>query len=76
MDEILATAKIGEDRFLHIATLARQTIIDSGADHLGFNGYFLFEASDGPGTRGISVLGKASSFDAAMRLADLFAISR
>src|SRR5271155_1253375 len=36
-DEILASAH---------ATLARQTIIDSGAEHLGFYGYFLFEAID------------------------------
>jgi hypothetical protein len=72
MDDILATAQIGNGRSVHIATLARQTIIDSGAEHLGFNGYFLFEANDRPGEKGISVLGKVSSFEAALRLIDIW----
>src|SRR6266478_808906 len=68
MDEILATARLGNGRSVHIATLARETIIHSGAEHLGFNGYFVFEATDLPGEKGISVLGKACSFEAAIRL--------
>jgi hypothetical protein len=72
MDEILASAQLGNGRSLHIATLARQTIIDSGAEHLGFFGYFLFEASDSPGEKGISVLGKVSSLEAALRLIDIW----
>src|SRR5260370_678646 len=58
MDEILASAQLGNGRSVHIATLARQTIIDSGAEHLGVCAYFLFEANDLPGEKGISVLGK------------------
>jgi hypothetical protein len=72
MDDILASAEIGKGRSVHIATLARETIIDSGAEHLGFDGYFLFEVSDIPGERGINILGKASSLEAAMRLADIW----
>lgn len=72
MDDILATAHISNGRSVHIATLARQTIIDSGAEHLGFGGYFLFEANDLPGEKGISILGKVSSFEAALRLIDIW----
>jgi hypothetical protein len=59
---------------VHIATLARQTIIDSDAEHLGFDGYFLFEANDLPGQKGINVLGKVSSFEAAIRLAEIWQV--
>ena len=54
------------------ATLARQTVVNSGAEHLGFGGYFLFEANESPEAKGISVLGKASSLEAAFRLIDLW----
>lgn len=74
MDDILISAEIGNGRSVHIATLARQTIVDSGAEHLGFSGYFVFESSDVPGEKGIDVLGKAPSFEAAMRLADILSM--
>lgn len=72
MDQILASAELGDGRSLHIATLSRETIMQSGADHLGLQGYFLFEADDSREAKGISVLGKASSLDAAFRLIDLW----
>ena len=72
MDDILASVDLGFGRSVHVATLARATIEGSGAEHMGFHGYFLFEASDVPGEQGINVLGKAASFDAAMRLIDVF----
>ena len=72
MDEILASAEIAPDRTIHVATLSRQTLINAGAEHMGIEGYFLFEVRDDLGSKGIDVLGKAVSFDAAMRLADLF----
>lgn len=71
MDEILASAEIAPNSSLHVATLSRQTLIDAGADHLGLEGYFLFEVNELPGMSGITVLGKAVSFEAAIRLADL-----
>lgn len=74
MEQILASVNIGNGRSVHIATLARQTIVDSGAEHLGFSGYFLFEACDLPGEKGITVLGKASSFEAALRLVDIWGL--
>lgn len=74
MDDILASANLGNGRSIHIATLARQTIVDAGADHLGFSGYFLFETDNRPERKGISVLGKASSLEAAFRLIDLWGL--
>ena len=72
MDDILASANLSNGSRIYIATLSRQTIIDAGAEHLGFSGYFLFEANDIPGLKGISVLGKASSLEAAFRLIDIW----
>ena len=72
MDDILASATLGNGSSIHIATLSRKTIENAGADHLGFSGYFLFEANDTPEAKGISVLGKALSLEAAFRLIDLW----
>jgi hypothetical protein len=72
MDQILASANLGGGRSIHIGTLSRQTIIESGAEHLGLNGYFVFEAADTPTTKGIVVLGKACSIEAALRLIDIW----
>ncbi|WP_298214368.1 hypothetical protein [Acidocella sp.] len=72
MDDVLSSIELGVDCSLHIATLSRQTIIESGAEHMGFEGYFLFEASDSPERKGINILCKARSFEAALRLADLW----
>lgn len=71
MDDILATVGIGNGRSICVASLARETVSDSGAAHLGFEGYFLFETSDIPGEAGINVLGKVASFDAAIRLIEV-----
>ncbi|CCG40121.1 hypothetical protein [Magnetospirillum molischianum] len=73
MENILASSIINAERSIHVATLARQTVIDSGAEHLGFGGYFIFEVIEtNKGNNGIIVLGKMCSFEAAMRLADIW----
>ena len=72
MDDILASADLGEGRSVHVATLSNEAVTDSGAEHLGFGGYFIFEVCDLAGQKGIEVLGKAPSFDAAMRLIEVF----
>lgn len=77
MDDILVSANLGNGSSIHIATLSRQTIVEAGAEHLGFSGYFLFEAEDGRrGLKGISVLGKAFSLEAAFRLIDIWGARR
>lgn len=72
MDEILASAILKDGSNIHIATLSRKTIINANAEHLGFDGYFLFEAIDTPEVKGINILGKATDLDAAFRLIDLW----
>ncbi len=72
MDEILASATLDNGRSIHIATLSRETIEHSGAAHLGFGGYFVFETRDTPELKGIDVLGKLSSLEAAFRLMDIW----
>ena len=72
MDDFLASVNIDNERSIHIACLARQTIIDAGAEHLGFDGYFLFEADENPVRKGISILGKVASLDAAFRMIDIW----
>ncbi len=72
MEQILASANLDNGKSIHVAALARQTIIDAGAQHLGFQGYFLFECTHNDIANGITVLGKAASIDAAMRIVDLW----
>lgn len=71
MEDILASVALGAGRSVHVAALARDTVVSAGAAHLGFEGYFLFEASDIPGQKGINVLCKAASYEAALRLIDV-----
>lgn len=65
------TAQVATSRKLHVSTLSRQTLADAGASHLGEEGFFIFEVLDVAVGGGIDVLGKAVSFEAALRLADL-----
>lgn len=72
MDEILGSIEIGEKRFLHLGTLSPQSLSTHDAEHLGFDGYFLFEVSDAPEDKGMNILGKAPSLEAAFRLMDIW----
>jgi hypothetical protein len=72
MDEILGTANLGNGKSIHIATLSRQTILEADAQHLGFSGYFVFGSDDTADLKGISVLGKVCSLEAAFRLMDIW----
>lgn len=72
MDGILAEADIELGRKVYIGPLSRQSVLDAQAEHLGFDGFFLFETCDLPGQKGISVLAKTCSFEAALRLIDIW----
>jgi hypothetical protein len=72
IEEILGTAHLGNHRALHIAPLSRETITGCGAEHLGFGGYFLFETNDEVGRKGINVLAKTASLDAAFILLEIW----
>ncbi len=71
-DGFLGTARIDNRRSIHIAELSRKSIVDSDAEHLGFGGYFLFETIEGEGARGIRVLARVASLDAAFAMLDLW----
>lgn len=73
MDDFLATKSIGNGRNLHIASLAKHTIEDCGASHMGYDGYFVFEALDLPNRSGITIFGKFASYEAALALAEIIA---
>ena len=75
-DGFLGTVKIDNYRAIHIAELSRQSIIDSGAEHLGFGGYFLFETQDSYSHQGIKVLAKVATLDAAFEMLDIWNKSR
>ncbi|MCY4306166.1 MAG: hypothetical protein OXC62_15530 [Aestuariivita sp.] len=68
---ILASIELGKKNFLHIATLDNDTIKECNAEHLGFDGYFIFTVSDMPEAKGFDVLAKASSFDSALLLVEI-----
>lgn len=72
MDEILASSNLGNGLSIHIATLARATIEEAGASHLGCDGYFLFESHDTPNRSSIEILAKVSSIEAGFRLMDIW----
>lgn len=71
MEDFLATKEVGNGRCIHIGPLSRQTVLACEAEHLGFDGFFVFEAFDRHDIKGINILGKVASFDAGMQLAEL-----
>jgi hypothetical protein len=76
MDDLNLTVKIDESRNLCIAPLSSRTYKEAGAKGLGGEfGYFIFEVDEARPDAGITVIGKAASADAAMRLYELLAAS-
>lgn len=73
MDDYIASADLGSGKTIYIASLARQTVIDAGASHMGFGGYFIFEVDDVVPHRPLNILAKAASLESAFRIADLWA---
>ena len=72
MDEILGSFQIDDSRALHLGTLSPHSISALESEHLGFDGYFLFETDDDSQSKGIKILGKAPTLDAAFRLLDIW----
>ena len=72
MTTVLGAVKLGGQRSVHIATLSHETVNENDAAHLGYDGYFLFEVSDNPECKGITILGKVCSVDAALRLTEVW----
>ena len=71
MDDLMWYVRISETRCLCVSPLSAATVQENDTDNLGGEaGYFIYEADDG--AAGISILGKAASEEAAMRLVDIF----
>lgn len=73
MDDYIASADLESGCSIHIASLARQTVIDAGVEHMGFGGYFIFEVDERAPNRAINILAKAASLESAFRMADIWA---
>lgn len=72
MDDVLSTIQLDDGGRLYIAPLSRKTIKESDAEHMGYEGYFLFETNDLSPGKAITILAKASSFEGALRLASIW----
>ena len=75
MDQVLGEFDIGPQKSLFVANLSLQSLVDCGLEHMGDDGYFLFEACDDPAAKGITILSKCCSFEAALELVDLLRAS-
>lgn len=72
-DDLLFLVRLDEYRSICLSPLARETVEEAGASHLGGDrGYFIYELNDNPVANGINVLAKAVSLEAAFRLVELW----
>jgi hypothetical protein len=72
-DDLFVVERIGNSRWLCLSSLARQTVDEAGASHLGGDcGFFIYEVNEADKSGGIQVLAKAVSLEAAFRLIDLW----
>lgn len=72
-DEFYIVSAIDGQRKLCISPLSKRALEDAEIRNLGGDrGYFVYELDERPFVGGVNVLAKAASFDAALRLAELF----
>ncbi len=77
MDDFSLSVRIDDSRSICIAPLPAETYRDAKAKGLGGEyGYFIFEVNENLPDQGISVIGKAASPDAAMRLFEILTRKR
>jgi hypothetical protein len=78
MDDLIWSARISATRRICVSPLSSPTVQENGAaENLGGDlGYFIYEIDEAHRASGISILGKAASEEAAMRLVDIFLASR
>jgi hypothetical protein len=69
MEDIFLSTEIGNSKRICISSISHKTYRSCVGSGLGGDmGYFVYETDDSCPDAGISVLAKAASFDAAMRL--------
>ena len=77
MDDMFLSAPLGDGREICMSPLSRQTFEANQLQDLGDDfGYFIYEFDTKRPGAGIEVLAKAASYDAAMRLVDIFYMLR
>lgn len=77
MKHSLFSANLGDGRRISVSPLSVDTFESNHAFSLGDDsGYFIYEIDTKRESAGIEILGKAASYDAAMRLIDIFFSSR
>ena len=73
MDNFLFSARFPDGREVCIAPVSSDAFDQNETDSLGDDsGYFIFEYDANRPASGIEILGKAASYDAALRLIDIF----
>lgn len=71
-DDLFVAQRIDNYRMLCVSSLARKTVSDAEATHLGAEtGYFVYEVDDRPEAGGLHVLAKVASIEAAYRLIEI-----
>jgi hypothetical protein len=76
MRHLLFSATTGDGKELCVSTLSIDAFEANGAYSLGDDtGYFIYECDPSHPAAGIEILGKAASYDAAMRLVDLYVLA-
>ncbi|TQF85274.1 hypothetical protein FK498_00905 [Elioraea sp. Yellowstone] len=75
MDDLFWSAPLGANRTLCVSTLSQAALAQCEVEAFGSDfGYFVYEVDERPRSAGISVLAKATSEDAAVRLAEILAL--
>jgi hypothetical protein len=73
MRELVFSARLKDGREICVAPLSKRTFEDNKAYALGDDcGYFIYEIDSRTPSSGIEILGKAISYNAALRLVDIF----
>lgn len=73
MRDVIFSARLRDGREVCVAPISRDTFEANKAYELGDDcGYFIFEYDTQKPSTGIEILAKAASYDAAVRLVDLY----
>ena len=76
-DDLFVVEQLDEYRSICVSTLARSTVADANAVHLGGDrGYFVYEMDERPLVGGLHILAKVASVEAAIRLIEIWRSSR
>jgi hypothetical protein len=72
MEDLFLSADIGDSKRVCLSPISRQTYRESVGSGLGGDrGYFVVEEDNSEAATSVTVLAKASSYDAALRLFDV-----